>query len=217
MISRLIEKIQKTKAPICVGLDPMLSYIPAQVLDRAFEEKGQNPEGAAEAVWQFNKAIVDATWDLIPSVKPQIAMYEQFGIPGLAAYKETVDYCHEKGLIVIGDVKRGDIGSTSESYAIAHLGEIQVGEKLPDWKAAAELVKTISDNYKLPYYTITPTYSVCPEHGYLAGEQKVCPKCGKSCEIYSRITGYYRPVQNWNDGKTQEFEDRRTYDIQTDR
>ena len=129
MISRLIEKIQKTKAPICVGLDPMLSYIPAQVLDRAFEEKGQNPEGAAEAVWQFNKAIVDATWDLIPSVKPQIAMYEQFGIPGLMAYEKTVRYCQEKGLVVIGDAKRGDIGSTSAAYATGHLGSVKIGEK----------------------------------------------------------------------------------------
>ncbi|MBQ7584424.1 MAG: ribonucleoside triphosphate reductase [Lachnospiraceae bacterium] len=86
-----------------------------------------------------------------------------------------------------------------------------LGEKLPDWRAAAELVKKISDNYKLPYYTITPTYSVCPEHGYLAGEQGKCPKCGKTTEIYSRITGYYRPVQNWNDGKIQEFADRKTY------
>ena len=91
-----------------------------------------------------------------------------------------------------------------------------LGEKLPDWRAAAELVKKISDNYKLPYYTITPTYSVCPDHGYLAGEQKTCPRCGKATEIYSRITGYYRPVQNWNDGKIQEFADRRTYDIETD-
>ncbi|MCR5775246.1 MAG: ribonucleoside triphosphate reductase [Lachnospiraceae bacterium] len=88
-----------------------------------------------------------------------------------------------------------------------------LGEKLPDWKSAAELVKKISDNYKLPYYTITPTYSVCPEHGYLAGEQRVCPKCGKPTELYSRITGYYRPVQNWNDGKIQEFADRRTYEV----
>ncbi len=91
-----------------------------------------------------------------------------------------------------------------------------LGEKLPDWRAAAELVKKISDNYKLPYYTITPTYSVCPDHGYLAGEQKTCPRCGKATEVYSRITGYYRPVQNWNDGKIQEFADRRTYDIETD-
>ena len=88
-----------------------------------------------------------------------------------------------------------------------------LGEKLPDWRASAELVKKISENYRLPYYTITPTYSVCPEHGYLAGEQRMCPKCGKATEIYSRITGYYRPVQNWNDGKIQEFADRRTYEI----
>ncbi len=88
-----------------------------------------------------------------------------------------------------------------------------LGEKLPDWRASAELVKKISDNYKLPYYTITPTYSVCPEHGYLAGEVKTCPKCGKQTEVYSRITGYYRPVQNWNDGKIQEFADRKTYEV----
>ena len=86
-----------------------------------------------------------------------------------------------------------------------------LGEKLTDWKAAATLVKKIADNYKLPYYTISPTYSVCPNHGYLAGEVKNCPECGERTEIYSRITGYYRPVQNWNDGKVQEFEDRKTY------
>lgn len=88
-----------------------------------------------------------------------------------------------------------------------------LGEKLTDWKAAATLVKKIADNYKLPYYTISPTYSVCPNHGYLAGEVKNCPECGERTEIYSRITGYYRPVQNWNDGKVQEFEDRKTYQV----
>ena len=88
-----------------------------------------------------------------------------------------------------------------------------LGEKLPDWKAAANLVKTISDNYKLPYYTLSPTYSICKEHGYLSGEQKVCPKCGAVTEVYSRITGYYRPVQNWNDGKLQEYANRTEYDI----
>ena len=88
-----------------------------------------------------------------------------------------------------------------------------LGEKLPDWKAAANLVRTIAENYKLPYYTMSPTYSICPEHGYLTGEQKVCPKCGKVTEVWSRITGYYRPVQNWNDGKTQEFQNRTEYDI----
>lgn len=88
-----------------------------------------------------------------------------------------------------------------------------LGEKLPDWKAAANLVKTIADNYKLPYYTLSPTYSICKEHGYLSGEQNVCPKCGAPTEIYSRITGYYRPVQNWNDGKLQEYANRTEYNL----
>lgn len=130
MIEKLIARIQETKAPIVVGLDPMLGYIPEQVVKAAFAEFGETLEGAAEAVWQYNKAIVDAVYDLIPAVKPQIAMYEQFGIPGLAAFKRTVDYCHEKGLVVIGDVKRGDIGSTSAAYATAHLGKVQVGANL---------------------------------------------------------------------------------------
>ena len=88
-----------------------------------------------------------------------------------------------------------------------------LGEKLPDWKAAANLVRTIALNYKLPYYTLSPTYSICSEHGYLTGEQKVCPKCGRVTEVWSRITGYYRPVQNWNDGKAQEFTNRTEYDL----
>ncbi|MBR6221916.1 MAG: orotidine-5'-phosphate decarboxylase [Lachnospiraceae bacterium] len=127
MIDRLIEGIKKKKAPIVVGLDPMLNYIPEHIKKAAFEEYDETLEGAAEAVFAYNKAIVDATYDLIPAVKPQIAMYEQFGIPGLAAYKRTVDYCHNKGLVVIGDIKRGDIGSTSAAYAVGHLGKVMVG------------------------------------------------------------------------------------------
>lgn len=129
MIQKLISKIQQTKAPIVVGLDPMLKYIPEHIQKKAFAEYGETLEGAAEAVWQFNKAIVDATYDLIPAVKPQIAMYEQFGIEGMKAYERTVSYCQEKGLVVIGDIKRGDIGSTSEAYAVGHLGKVQVGSK----------------------------------------------------------------------------------------
>ncbi len=129
MIDKLIENIKKTNAPVVVGLDPMLNYIPEHIVRKAFAEFGETLEGAAEAVWQYNKAIVDATYDLIPAVKPQIAMYEQFGIPGLQVFKRTVDYCQRKGLVVIGDVKRGDIGSTSAAYATAHLGTIQVGQK----------------------------------------------------------------------------------------
>ncbi|MBR3802851.1 MAG: ribonucleoside triphosphate reductase [Clostridia bacterium] len=92
-----------------------------------------------------------------------------------------------------------------------------LGEKLPDWKAAASLVRKIAENHKLPYYTMSPTYSVCKNHGYIAGEIYECPECGEKTEVYSRITGYYRPVQNWNDGKTQEFKDRKLYDIATSR
>lgn len=130
MIQRLIEKIQKTKAPICVGLDPMLGFIPEEILKKSFQEFGETMEGAADAIWNFNKEIVDHTWDLIPCVKPQIAMYEQFGIEGLKVYERTVRYCQDKGLLVIGDAKRGDIGSTSAAYATAHLGKVKVGESL---------------------------------------------------------------------------------------
>lgn len=99
MINKLVANIKKTGAPIVVGLDPMLSYVPEQVQKKAFAEYGETLEGAAEAIWQFNKEIVDKTYDLIPAVKPQIAMYEQFGIPGLQAFKKTVDYCKEKDLL----------------------------------------------------------------------------------------------------------------------
>lgn len=129
MINKLVANIKKTNAPIVVGLDPMLNYIPEHVQKKAFAEFGETLEGAAEAIWQFNKEIVDKTYDLIPAVKPQIAMYEQFGIPGLEAFKKTVDYCKEKGLVVIGDIKRGDIGSTSAAYAVGHLGHVKVGSK----------------------------------------------------------------------------------------
>ncbi len=127
MINRLVEKIEKLEAPIVVGLDPMLEYIPEHILKQAYSKMGENLEGASEAIWQYNKGIIDATYDLIPAVKPQIAMYEQFGIEGLKAFKKTVDYSKEKGLVVIGDIKRGDIGSTSAAYAIGHLGKVTLG------------------------------------------------------------------------------------------
>ena len=129
MIDQLVKAIKKTKAPICVGLDPQMGFIPDTVKARAYEAYGETLEGASEAIWQFNKAIVDATHDLIPAVKPQVAMYEQFGVPGMEAFRKTVDYCKAKGLIVIGDVKRGDIGSTSAAYASAHLGRVMAGER----------------------------------------------------------------------------------------
>ena len=127
MINKLIAKIQKMNAPIVVGLDPMMKFVPEHIRKAAFSEYGETLEGAAEAVWQYNKGIVDAIYDLVPAVKPQIAMYEQFGIPGLIAFKKTIDYCKEKDLVVIGDIKRGDIGSTSEAYAVGHLGQVYLG------------------------------------------------------------------------------------------
>lgn len=130
MINLLCEKIKKLNAPVVVGLDPMLSYVPEHVMKKSLAEYGETLAGAADAVWQFNKEIVDSIYDLIPAVKPQVAMYEQFGVAGMNAYQKTVDYCHEKGLIVIGDVKRGDIGSTSLAYATGHLGKVQVGSRL---------------------------------------------------------------------------------------
>lgn len=159
MIQKLISNIQKTKAPIVVGLDPMLSYIPQQVQDKAFQEFGETLEGAAEAIWQYNKEIIDCTCDLIPAVKPQIAMYEQFGIEGLKAFKKTVDYCKSKGLVVIGDVKRGDIGSTSAAYATGHLGKVQVGSKT--YSAFDEDFATV--NPYLGSDGIKPFIEVCKE------------------------------------------------------
>lgn len=159
MIQKLIANIQKTNAPIVVGLDPMLNYIPKQVQEKAFKEYGETLEGAAEAIWHFNKAIVDETYDIIPAVKPQIAMYEQFGIPGLMAYKKTVDYCKEKGLVVIGDIKRGDIGSTSAAYATGHVGKVQVGSK----KYAGFDVDFVTLNPYMGSDSINPFIEACKE------------------------------------------------------
>ena len=160
MINKLVEKIKKTNAPIVVGLDPMLNYIPEHIQKAAFAKCGETLEGAAEAMWQFNKGIVDATCDLIPAVKPQIAMYEQFGIEGLKVFKKTVDYCKSKGLIVIGDIKRGDIGSTSAAYAVGHLGSVQVGSK--SYLPFDEDFATV--NPYLGSDGVKPFAEVCKEH-----------------------------------------------------
>lgn len=159
MINKLVKKIEDLQAPIVVGLDPMLNYVPDHVKEKAFAEYGETLEGAGEAIWQFNKAIVDATCDLIPAVKPQIAMYEQFGIPGLLAFKKTVDYCKEKDLVVIGDIKRGDIGSTSGAYATAHIGQVQVGSQ--KFRAFDEDFVTV--NPYLGSDGVKPFIDVCKE------------------------------------------------------
>ncbi len=128
MINVLTEKIRRTKAPVVVGLDPMLTFIPDYIKKAAFAEYGETLKGAGEAIWQFNKEIINHVYDLIPAVKPQIAMYEQFGIEGLMAFQRTAAYAKGKGLVVIGDIKRNDIGSSSSAYAVGHLGQAQVGE-----------------------------------------------------------------------------------------
>lgn len=129
MINELVKKIKQLDAPIVVGLDPMLDYVPEQIKKAAFDEFGETLKGAGEAVWQYNKGIIESTFDLIPAVKPQIAMYEQFGVEGMAAFNKTCEYAKSKGLVVIGDIKRGDIGSTSSAYAVGHAGQVQVGSK----------------------------------------------------------------------------------------
>ena len=159
MIQKLIEQIEKKNAPVVVGLDPMLSYVPDQVKERAFAAYGETLAGAAEAIWQFNKEIIDSVYDLVPAVKPQVAMYEQFGVEGLMAYQKTIDYSQEKGLIVIGDVKRGDIGSTSAAYAVGHLGHVQVGSQ----KLSAFHEDFVTVNPYLGSDGIKPFIDVCKE------------------------------------------------------
>lgn len=161
MINQLVANIKKTNAPVVVGLDPMMSYIPKWICKKVFSEMGETLEAAAEAVWQFNKGIIDATFDLIPAVKPQIAMYEQFGIEGLKVFQKTCAYAKEKGLVVIGDVKRGDIGSTSAAYATAHLGKVQVGSKR--YSVFDEDFATV--NPYLGTDGIQPFLEVCKEEG----------------------------------------------------
>ena len=130
MINRLVEEIKKKEAPIVVGLDPTLKLIPKFLMDKAIGEYGESLQAASAAIWEYNKGIIDAIAEYIPAVKPQIAMYEQFGMPGLEAFEKTVKYCKQKGLVVIGDIKRGDIGSTSTAYAIGHLGGVKIGNTL---------------------------------------------------------------------------------------
>ena len=199
MIQKLIQKIEKTHAPVCVGLDPMLGYIPRHLKEAAFAEHGETLEGAAEAVWQFNKAIVDAVYDLIPAVKPQIAMYEQFGLPGLSVFRRTVDYCHEKDLVVIGDVKRGDIGSTSAAYAAGHLGKVQVGQK--EYAAFDEDFATV--NPYLGTDGVKPFLDVCREEkkGIFVLVKTSNPSSG---EFQDRIADG-RPLYEWVGEKVAEW------------
>lgn len=199
MIHKLAEKIRKTHAPICVGLDPMLDYIPEHILKKAFDDCGETLQGAAEAVWQYNKAIVDATYDLIPAVKPQIAMYEQFGVEGLKVFQKTIEYCHRKDLIVIGDVKRGDIGSTSAAYAAGHLGEVTVGSK--SYRAFDEDFATV--NPYLGTDGVKPFIDVCKKQkkGIFVLVKTSNPSSG---EFQDRLIDG-RPLYEWVGEKVAEW------------
>ncbi|MBQ3104670.1 MAG: orotidine-5'-phosphate decarboxylase [Lachnospiraceae bacterium] len=159
MIDQLIADIRKKQAPIVVGLDPMIRFLPPHIIEEAIKEYGETPNAAAAAILRYNRELIDHIWDLVPAVKPQIAMYEQFGIPGLTAYKQTIEYAKEKGLTVIGDIKRGDIGSTSEAYAAGHLGKVRIGSK--SYYGFDEDFATLA-----PYMgsdSITPFLKVCGE------------------------------------------------------
>ncbi len=199
MINKLTEKIRRTQAPVCVGLDPMLSYIPEEILSAAFREFGETPEGAAEAVWQFNKGIIDAVCDLIPAVKPQIAMYEQFGTAGVAAFEKTVRYCREKQLLVIGDIKRGDIGSTSAAYASGHLGRTKIGGR--DFACFDEDFATV--NPYLGTDGVKPFIDVCREYkkGIFVLVKTSNPSSG---EFQDRLIDS-RPLYEWVGEKVAEW------------
>lgn len=160
IIDSLIDKIKETGNPTVVGLDPRLSLIPEHIVNSAVKEYGPTPKAASQAFLQFNRAIIDAVWDLVPAVKPQIAMYEQFGPEGIACYIDTIQYAKEKGLIVIGDIKRSDIASTAEAYADGHIGRVTVGEeKLEIYKE-----DFITLNPYLGWDSIEPYMKPCKEY-----------------------------------------------------
>ncbi len=160
MINKLIAKIQKTKAPIVIGLDPMLNYIPEHIQKKAFAEFGETLEGAAEAIWQFNKEIVDQTFDLVPAVKPQAAYYEMYGYSGLKTLYKTQEYARQKGMFVITDAKRNDIGTTMEAYAIGHLGKVRVGAE----EYEPFLGDALTVNGYLGSDGINPVIKVCKQY-----------------------------------------------------
>lgn len=160
IIDRLIEKIKETNNPTVVGLDPRLSYIPEHIVNECYEKYGKTPKAVAEAFFIFNKEIIDATYDLIPAVKPQVAMYEMFGPEGMECYIRTIQYAKSKGLIIIGDIKRSDIASTAESYSDGHIGRVDIGgEKLEIYYE-----DFITLNPYLGIDSIEPYFNNCKEY-----------------------------------------------------
>jgi len=161
-IDTLIERIKEKNNPTVVGLDPRLEYIPKYIKDKAFKEYGTSLKGAAEAILEFNKRIIDAVYDIVPAVKPQIAFYEMYGIDGIDAFYKTVKYAKSKGLIVIADGKRNDIGSTAEAYSAAFLGRAKINEDLEE---AVFGVDALTVNPYLGYDGIKPFIDNCKKYG----------------------------------------------------
>ena len=160
MVDQLIRKIKEMDNATVVGLDPRLNFVPEYIKENSYEKYGKTLQGAADAFYNFNKEIIDNVYDLIPAVKPQVAMYEQFGVDGLKAYIDTIDYAKEKGLIVIGDIKRSDIASTALAYSNGHIGRVEVEEE------AFEVYKEdfITLNPYLGYDSIEPYIGNCNEY-----------------------------------------------------
>ncbi|GMQ63916.1 orotidine-5'-phosphate decarboxylase [Vallitalea maricola] len=160
MVDQLIRKIKEMDNATVVGLDPRLNFVPEYIKESSYEKYGKTLKGAADAFYNFNKEIIDNVYDLIPAVKPQVAMYEQFGVDGLKAYIDTIDYAKEKGLIVIGDIKRSDIASTALAYSNGHIGRVEVEEE------SFEVYKEdfITLNPYLGYDSIEPYIGNCNEY-----------------------------------------------------
>jgi len=159
LIDRLIERIKALNAPIVVGLDPRLSQIPGCIREAVYEKKGKTPEAAAEIIYIFNQAIIDSVCDVAPAVKPQIAMYEQYGTAGISCYFKTVEYAKSKGLIVIGDIKRGDIASTAEAYSNVHIGAVNI-----EGEVFLSQTDFITVNPYMGYDSIEPYLSDCQQY-----------------------------------------------------
>lgn len=181
IIDKLIDKIKKTGNPTVVGLDPRLEYIPPFILNEKYEKMGHTLNAVSSAIFEFNKYIIDEIYDIIPAIKPQIAMYERYGIPGLESYLKTIEYAKEKGLIIIGDIKRSDIASTAEAYSDGHIGMVEIGQNK-------------FEIFKQDFITLNP---------YL-GSDSIEPFL-KDCEKYEKGLFILAKTSNPNSGEIQDL------------
>lgn len=181
MIDTLIDKIIKTKNPTVVGLDPRLSYVPDFITEKYYTKYGYTPKAVAKSFLKYNKMIIDEIYDLVPAVKPQVAMYERYGIDGMKAYVGTIEYAREKGLIIIGDIKRSDIASTAEAYSDGHIGKVKIGEEY-------------FEGFKEDFITLNP---------YL-GSDSIDPFL-KDCKQYGRGLFILAKTSNPNSGEIQDL------------